>query len=84
MKFKNLKLSIKQFVGFACILAIMAGVNIYSQQTIRDLKNELDEVTNNWLQRMSALSAINLHTTNLRLYRVFTQSIVQLVWSTAQ
>jgi signal transduction histidine kinase len=70
MKFKNLKLGTKQFVGFACILAIMVGVNIYSQQTIKDLKNELDEVTSNWLQRMSRLSEINLSTTNLRLYQL--------------
>jgi len=68
MKFRNFKLGTKQFIGFACVLAMMVGVNIYTQQTIRDLKNELDEVTNNWLQRMSALSGINLHTTNLRLF----------------
>lgn len=70
MKFKNLKLSTKQFIGFACILALMVGVNVYSLKTIRDLKNELDEVTSNWLQRMSALSDINLSTTNLRLYQL--------------
>lgn len=70
MKFKNLKLGTKQFIGFACILGIMVGANLYSQLTIRDLKNELDDVANNWLQRMAALSAINLHTTNLRLYQL--------------
>lgn len=28
------------------------------------------KLTNNWVQRMSALSGINLHTTNLRLYQL--------------
>jgi len=70
VKFKDLKLGTKQFIGFACILGIMVGANLYSQLTIRDLKNELDDVANNWLQRMAALSAINLHTTNLRLYQL--------------
>ena len=70
MKFKNLRLSTKQFIGFACVLVLMVGVNVYSLKTIRDLKNELDEVTSNWLQRMSALSDINLYTTNLRLYQL--------------
>lgn len=70
VKFKNLKLGTKQFIGFACILGIMVGANLYSQLTIQNLKNELDDVANNWLQRMAALSAINLHTTNLRLYQL--------------
>jgi signal transduction histidine kinase len=34
------------------------------------LKNDLDEVTSNWLQRMTALSDINLYSTNLRLYQL--------------
>lgn len=67
MKFKDLKLGTKQSVGFGFILAIMAGVNIFSLNKMATLKDEIDEVTTNWLPRAIAISDINLNTSDLRL-----------------
>jgi len=70
MAFKDLKLGTKQLIGFGFILIIMAGVNVYYLQKIEELKNEIDDVTSNWLQRISAISNINLYTSDLRLYQL--------------
>lgn len=67
MKFENLKLGSKQLLGFSAILIIMAAVTIFSIRNMRAIKNEIDEVTSNWLPRGNAISDININTTNLRL-----------------
>ena len=67
MKFKNLKLSKKQLLGFGAILIIMAAANMFSIRNMRSIKSEIDEVTSNWLPRGIAISDINKNTTNLRL-----------------
>ena len=67
MKFQNLKLGTKQMTGFAIILAIMAGVNVFSLRNMATLKTEIDEVTSNWLPRAVAIADINLNTTLLRM-----------------
>lgn len=67
MKFKNLKIGSKQLMGFGAILIIMAAVTIFSIRSMRAIKNEIDEVTSNWLPRGIAISDININTTNLRL-----------------
>jgi signal transduction histidine kinase len=70
MAFRDLKLSTKQMLGFGFVLLIMASVNVYFLQQIEGLKNEIDEVTSIWLQRISAISDINLYTSDLRLYQL--------------
>jgi two-component system NtrC family sensor kinase len=67
MKFKNLKLGKKQILGFGAILIIMAAANMFSIRNMRSIKNEIDEVTSNWLPRGIAISDINKNTTSLRL-----------------
>jgi two-component system NtrC family sensor kinase len=67
MKFRNLKLAKKQLLGFGAILIIMAAANMFSIRNMRAIKNEIDEVTSNWLPRGIAISDINKNTTNLRL-----------------
>ena len=67
MAFRDLHLGTKQLLGFGLILAILSGVNIFSINTVANLKTEVDEVSSNWLPRAIALSDINLHTSNLRL-----------------
>lgn len=67
MKFKNLKLSNKQLLGFGAILIIMTAANMFSIRNMRSIKSEIDEVTSNWLPRGIAISDINKNTTNLRL-----------------
>ncbi|UCE19803.1 MAG: MCP four helix bundle domain-containing protein [Gemmatimonadota bacterium] len=67
MSLKDLRLSVKQKIGFGLILLIMAGVNIFSIHKMAMLKVELDEVSLNWLPRAIALSDINLNTSRLLL-----------------
>lgn len=67
MKFKDLKLKTKQIIGFGLILAIMAAVNFYSVRKMEDLKEEIDEVSNNWLPRSLAIADIKLNTSYLRI-----------------
>lgn len=76
MKFKNLKLSTKQKIGFSIVLTLMAGVNIFSLYNMDKIKHEIDEVTTNWLPRAIALSEINLNSSELRriqLQQAFTK-----------
>jgi len=67
MEFRNLKLGSKQMIGFGLILVIMAVSNIFSIWKMATLKDEIDEVSMNWLPRAVVISDISLHTTNLRL-----------------
>ncbi len=66
MRFRDLRLGTKQTLGFALIVIIMWGANIYSINKMANLKSEIDEVTNNWLPRAIAISDINLNTSDLR------------------
>jgi signal transduction histidine kinase len=66
MKFRNLKLSTKQMIGFGFILIMMAAVNVFSVRKMASLKNEIDEVSTNWLPRALAISDINTNTSHLR------------------
>lgn len=62
-----MKLGKKQLLGFSAILLIMTAANVFSIRNMRAIKNEIDEVTSNWLPRGIAISDININTTNLRL-----------------
>ncbi len=70
MHYKNLKLGTKQTLGFGLILFIMASLNFFSIHKMREIQNEIDEVTSNWLPRISAISEINLHTSNLYVHQL--------------
>lgn len=67
MKFRDLKLSIKQALGFGVILAIMAGVNIFAITKMGAIKAEIDEISSNRLPRATTISDLNLNTTTLRI-----------------
>ena len=66
MKFKDLRLGVKQGIGFGTVLAIMAAVNVYSLNRMAVLKDEIDKVNNNLLPRVIAVSDINISTSDLR------------------
>ena len=66
MKFQNLKLGTKQMTGFAVILVILAGVNVFTLRNMGELKVEIDDVTSIWLPRAVAIADINLNTSLLR------------------
>ena len=67
MKFRDLKLGIKQALGFGVILAIMAGVNIFAITKMGAIKAEIDEISANRLPRAIAISDLNLNTAALRI-----------------
>ncbi|MEM1095642.1 MAG: ATP-binding protein [Bacteroidota bacterium] len=67
MSFRNLKLGTKQLIGFAIVLVLMASTSIVALNTMRLLNKELEVVTNNWLQRVVAISDINIRASSLRL-----------------
>ena len=66
-KFKNLKLKTKQVIGFGLVLTIMAAANFYSVHKMELLKEEIDEVSNNWLPQALSLAEIKLNTSYLRI-----------------
>jgi len=66
MKFKNLKLANKQRLGFGLVLILMAAVSVFSLYNMAAIKNEIDDVTRNWMPRAMAISDINLYSSELR------------------
>jgi len=66
-KLKDMKLATKQKLGHGVILLIMAGINIFSLSKLATMRDEIDEVTRNWLPRIIAISDLNLNTSYLRL-----------------
>ena len=70
MKIKDLKLGTKQLFGFGFILFTMVGVNIFSIQKMRTIRAEFEQVTTNLLPRATAVSDLNLFTSDLRLYQL--------------
>lgn len=70
MSFQNLKLGVKQGLGFGIILIIMACGHAYVTNVLRTLRVEIDEVSSNRMPRAIAISDLNLHTTNLRIHQL--------------
>lgn len=66
MKFKNLRFSTKQTIGFGLILSIMVLANIFSIKQLATIRDEVQQVSFIWLQRAIAISDINLYISNLR------------------
>ena len=56
MRFRNLKLALKQSIGFGFVLIILIGTNVYTVRQMAALKSDLDDVTNSWLPRAIAIS----------------------------
>lgn len=78
MTFNNLKIGVKQMVGFGTILIIMAGVNVFAIRKMAAIKAEIDEVSGNRLPRALAISDLNLNTSYLRINQLqlaFTQEL---------
>ena len=67
MKVRDFKLRTKQIAGFAIILLIMAADHMFSTRNMGVLKDEIDEVSKNWLPKAVAIADINLNTAKLRL-----------------
>ncbi|MBD3298769.1 MAG: HAMP domain-containing protein [candidate division Zixibacteria bacterium] len=70
MRFRNWKVSTKQFVIFGFILFLMAISNGMAINHTRDIKDEVDQITSVWLSRVIALSQVNSGATDLRLHQL--------------
>ena len=80
MWFRNLKLSVKQLIGFGCILVITVGVHGYSIGEMNRIKEAIDQVAYNWMPRSVAIANLNLSTSDLRrnqLQHAFTSSAAE-------
>ncbi len=74
---RNLPLGAKQGIGFGLILLLMAGMTGFAIQRLQELRGELDQVNNYWMQRVIAISSLNLNAASLRnmqLQQVLTQN----------
>ena len=67
MRFRDLKLSRKQGIGFGFILLVMASVSVYSIGNMAIIRDEIDEVSTNWLPRIIAISNVRQNTLELRI-----------------
>src|SRR5262245_34601377 len=67
MKLRDLKLGIKQLIGFGVIVLVMAGANIFALNKMAAIKAEIDEVTANCLPRALAIADLNISTADLRI-----------------
>lgn len=70
MKFRDLKLVVKQALSFGMILVIMAGANIFVIQKMAAIKREIEEVTANRLPRALAIADLNFNTAALRIQQL--------------
>ncbi len=66
MRFRDLRLSTKQTIGFGIILLFMTAANVYSIREMASIKAEIDEVTQSWLPKVIAISDIKLTSADLR------------------
>ena len=66
MRFRNLRLGVKQSIGFGSILLIAAVVHFYSINRMAAIKDEIDRISNSWLPRAMAIAEANLGTAAMR------------------
>jgi signal transduction histidine kinase len=66
MWFTHINIGTKQGLGFGLVLVFLAAINFQSLQNLGVLKDDLDEVSGNWLPRVIAISELNLNTSELR------------------
>ncbi|MBT3345433.1 MAG: HAMP domain-containing protein [Gemmatimonadetes bacterium] len=67
MRIQDWKLRTKQQAAVALIMLIMAAVHFFTIHKMRDIREELDEVSSNWLPRALAISDVSLSTSSLRI-----------------
>ncbi len=68
--FKDLKFGIKLGISFGLIFFILAGINAFSVYNLGSLNKEIEEISNNWLERAVTLSDLNLNTSQLRSFQL--------------
>ena len=66
MALRDLKIGTKQGIGFGVILVVMAGVSFFVLRQMGELRQEIDDINEVWLQRAILTSRINLNASALR------------------
>ncbi|MCP4723984.1 MAG: HAMP domain-containing protein [bacterium] len=70
MKLRNLKIGVKQHIGFGIILITMSCVNIYTLFEMRKIITDFTEVKTKWLPSVMAVAELNNLTSDLRLIQL--------------
>ncbi len=70
VKFKDLKFGVKQGLAFGVIIFLLYGVSGISYYSLSTLNQEVEEVSNNWLERATTISDLNLNVTQLRVFQL--------------
>lgn len=68
--FKDLKFGVKQGLSFGIILFILFGMNGVSVYNLGSLNKEIEEISNNWLERAVTISDLNLNVSQLRAFQL--------------
>ena len=66
MAFTDLKIGVKQGIGFGIVLIVMTAVSIFAILQMRDLRTEIDDINEIWLRRAVLTSRFNLNASALR------------------
>ncbi|HPN39883.1 MAG TPA: MCP four helix bundle domain-containing protein, partial [Melioribacteraceae bacterium] len=61
VKFKDLKFGFKQGLAFGVIIFLLYGVSGISYYSLSTLNKEVEEISNNWLERAVTISDLNLN-----------------------
>jgi signal transduction histidine kinase len=70
VKFKDLKFGIKQGLAFSVIIFLLYGVSGLSYYSLSSLNKEIEEISNNWLERAVTISDLNLNVSQLRVFQL--------------
>lgn len=70
IKFKDLNFGIKQGLAFGVIIFLLIGVSSISYYSLSTLNQEVEEISNNWLERATTISDLNLNVTQLRVFQL--------------
>ncbi len=70
VKFKDLKFGIKQGLAFGVIIFLLYGVSGISYYSLSTLNKEIEEISNNWLERAVTISDLNLNVSQLRVFQL--------------
>jgi len=66
MNLRDLKIGVKQGIGFGIILILMGTISIFAVQQMADLRDDIEVVNQIWLQRVIIISDLNLNAAALR------------------
>jgi len=66
MRYSDLSIGTKQFIGFGIIFAFMTTVSVFAIRNMATVSEQVNEVSGNWMPRATAIADINISTSLLR------------------